>query len=215
MSRIEVDGAERAEPHQLDDFALEEAALALMQMQGGPGEPRRAEARVAVESYFRGLNVPLAERPEVEREPDGYALESSFRAFKHGIMPMLTIQAKPAQGTVPVVIGQPAPSVPYTSYGDVPEAVRALVEELWTSARNAENKFDWLEKTEQQIGALLAAPSVPEAGEPEHESIKKGLLSILDADNSPGDKLWLIRELANTPAARAEHAIPEGPLKEQ
>src|SRR5690606_27225265 len=57
--------AEMRADHTTHLVALEEAAIALMQVQKGPGEPRREEAHVAVEAYLRTvrrLATPAAPR---------------------------------------------------------------------------------------------------------------------------------------------------------
>jgi hypothetical protein len=56
------------EPAELDEVGVEEAAIALMEMVGGPGVPDHFAARTAIEAYLRVANAPAPTAAEPERE---------------------------------------------------------------------------------------------------------------------------------------------------
>lgn len=79
-----------AREREIDEVALEEAGLALMQMHGGPGTPMTATARIAVEAYLDALapraggvaSLQAQRRPLVHRHPTTRYGRSSCQSLR-------------------------------------------------------------------------------------------------------------------------------------
>lgn len=127
---------QRPESHagdDLDPFALHEAGLALMQMRGGPGAPRTAEARIVVATYLRAV-AARAPQPRSTEGAEADAIAAIRDDVLHQRGPLAENGMTSEQiNDVLAVIDSYTPAPP-----PVPQEREGLVERLRQFARQDE-----------------------------------------------------------------------------